>query len=122
MFHFVTENLKELYRQHADAALKGPTSEATDKKADPILQYGDWFDRYPSGVSETDYEDPASSSKAENGPDTVLGQKSDLQSVEEFFATLSPATKAAQLRKQARRAEAKKAAEESAKARANQQN
>ena len=113
MFHFVTENLKELYRQHADAVLKG-SSDRSDGKSDGILQYGDWFDRYPSGVSETDYEDPASANKAENGPDTVLGQKSDLQSVEEFFASLSPATKAAQLRKQARRAKAKKAADEHA--------
>lgn len=114
MFHFVTENLKELYRQHADAVLRGASSDNADKKAEAILQYGDWFDRYPSGVSETDYEDPANANKSDNGPDTVLGQKSDLQSVEEFFASLSPATKAAQLRKQARRAKAKKAADENA--------
>jgi hypothetical protein len=108
MFHFVAENLKELYRQHADAVLRG-SSEA-QAKSDGILQYGDWFDRYPSGVSETDYEDPASTRKVETGPDTVLGQKSDLQSVEEFFASLSPATKAAQLRKQARKVKARKTA------------
>jgi hypothetical protein len=112
MFHFVSENLKELYRQHADAVLKG----GSDKQDNSILQYGDWFDRYPSGVSETDYEDPASAKKEENGPDTVLGQKSDLQSVEEFFATMSPTTKAAQLRKQARsRAKAKKGVNENGK-------
>jgi hypothetical protein len=117
MFHFVTENLKELYRQHADAISRGSAADKQGNKAGAILQYGDWFDRYPSGVSETDYEDPASANKAENGPDTVLGQKSDLQSVEEFFASLSPATKAAQLRKQARRAKGKKQAEENARAR-----
>jgi hypothetical protein len=113
MFHFVAENLKELYRQHADAILKG--SSEGQPKSDGILQYGDWFDRYPRGVSETDYEDPASALKTESGPDTVLGQKSDLQSVEEFFATLSPATKAAKLRKQAGRAKARKTAEDNAK-------
>ncbi|KIW01080.1 uncharacterized protein PV09_07370 [Verruconis gallopava] len=110
MFHFMTENLKDLYRHHADAVLRG--SPESQGKSEAILQYGDWFDHYPSGVSETDYEDPARMNKVETGPDTVLGQKSDLQSVEEFFATLSPATKASQLRKQARRSKAKKAAEE----------
>jgi hypothetical protein len=111
MFHFVSENLKELYRQHADASLRGPV---TAKKEDQILQYGDWFDRYPHGVSQTDYEDPAGASSAEPGTDAVLGQKSDLQSVEEFFATLSPPSKAAELRKQAKKAKSRKAAQKNA--------
>jgi hypothetical protein len=111
MFHFVAENLKELYRQHADASLRGPS--ATGGKGGQILQYGDWFDRYPHGVSETDYEDPASTSRVEPGADAVLGQKSDLQSVEEFFTTLSPPSKAAELRKQAKKAKLKKAAQKS---------
>jgi hypothetical protein len=109
MFHFVAENLKELYRQHADASLRGPS--ATGNREGQILQYGDWFDRYPHGVSQTDYEDPASGAQAEPGTDAVLGQKSDLQSVEEFFATLSPPSKAAELRRQAKKAKLKKAAQ-----------
>ncbi|KAH7047394.1 zinc finger transcription factor 1 [Macrophomina phaseolina] len=88
MFHFVAENLKDLYRQHADAALRGPA--AVNGRQTSIFQYGDWFDRYPHGVSRTDYEDPAADVKKEAGTDAVLSQKSDLQSVEEFFATLSP--------------------------------
>lgn len=91
MFHFVAENLKDLYRQHADAALRGPS--AVNGRQTSIFQYGDWFDRYPHGVSRTDYEDPAADVKKEAGTDAVLSQKSDLQSVEEFFATLSPASK-----------------------------
>jgi len=115
MFHFVAENLKELYRQHADAALRGP---GAGNKQGHILQYGDWFDRYPHGVSQTDYEDPAAGTRNEPGTDAVLGQKSDLQSVEEFFATLSPPSKAAELRKQAKKAKAaaKKAAQKNAQA------
>ncbi|KAB2571790.1 putative transcriptional regulatory protein [Lasiodiplodia theobromae] len=94
MFHFVAENLKDLYRQHADAALRGPA--AVNGRQPSIFQYGDWFDRYPHGVSRTDYEDPAADVKKEAGTDAVLGQKSDLQSVEEFFASLSPASKTAE--------------------------
>ncbi|KAI8943561.1 hypothetical protein NX059_001558 [Plenodomus lindquistii] len=106
MFHYIAENLKELYRQHADAQTKG-TVQAGDKKNGTIFQYGDWFDRYPHGVSKTDYEDAAESNANEPGTDAVLGQKSDLQSVEEFFASLSPPSKTDQARKQARKNKSK---------------
>ncbi|KAF2676273.1 zinc finger transcription factor 1 [Lentithecium fluviatile CBS 122367] len=105
MFHYMAENLKELYRQHADAQLRGPVA-AGDKSKAMIFQYGDWFDRYPHGVSKTDYEDAAQSNANEPGTDAVLGQKSDLQSVEEFFASLSPPSRADQ-RKQARKNKSK---------------
>lgn len=103
MFQYIAENLKDLYRQHADAQLKGHGA-SSDQKG--IFQYGDWFDRYPHGVSKTDYEDAAESKANEPGTDAVLGEKSDLQSVEEFFASLSPPSKADQ-RKQARKNKSK---------------
>ncbi|KAF1350973.1 fungal-specific transcription factor domain-containing protein [Delphinella strobiligena] len=99
MFHFVTENLKDLYRKHADAAHRGPQQNHTptgQNRQEAIFQYGDWFDRYPHGVSGTDYEEPIAEVKKEPGSDAVLGQRSDLQSVEEFFSKLGPPTKAAQ--------------------------
>ncbi|TID24496.1 hypothetical protein E6O75_ATG02861 [Venturia nashicola] len=106
MFHFVAENLKELYRKHADASLRGPNAAGQCH----ILQYGDWFDRYPRGVSQTDYEDPISGTKVEPGTDAVLGLKSDVKSVEEFFATIPPPSKAAELRKKAKKARAEQKA------------
>ncbi|KAF2640647.1 hypothetical protein P280DRAFT_377582, partial [Massarina eburnea CBS 473.64] len=106
MFHYMAENLRELYRQHADAQLRGPQA-AGEKSKGVIFQYGDWFDRYPHGVSKTDYEDAAESNANEPGTDAVLGQKSDLQSVEEFFASLSPPSRADQQRKQARKNKSK---------------
>ena len=94
MFYFVTENLRDLYRRHADAARSG--NKAGNRDSDPaIFQYGDWFDRYPHGVSGTDYEEPSTEVKREPGADAVLGQKSDLQTVEEFFSKLSPPSRAA---------------------------
>lgn len=99
MFHFVTENLKDLYRKHADAALRGPQASHTpagQKGQEAIFQYGDWFDRYPHGVSGTDYEEPVAEMKREPGAEAVLGgQRSDLQSVEEFFSKLGPPTRTA---------------------------
>jgi hypothetical protein len=94
MFHFVTENLKELYRTHANAALarsSGRHSSHKDGKPETsIFQYGDWFDRYPSGVSRTDYEDPAKKcAEDDKVDDGVLGAKEkNLLSVEEFFIKL----------------------------------
>lgn len=94
MFHFVTENLKDLYRRHADAAFRGAQAGNAQKPLETIFQYGDWFDRYPHGVSGTDYEEPVTADvKKEPGSDAVLGQKNDLQSVEEFFSKLSPPNK-----------------------------
>ncbi|KAM3415594.1 hypothetical protein BST61_g9115 [Cercospora zeina] len=93
MFHFVTENLRDLYRRHADAARSGVAA----GKESTVFQYGDWFDRYPHGVSGTDYEEPSTGVKKEPGADAVLGQKSDLQTVEEFFSKLSPPSRAAHL-------------------------
>ncbi|OCL09380.1 hypothetical protein AOQ84DRAFT_431321 [Glonium stellatum] len=103
MFHYIAENLKELYRQHADAVLRGASATNPKGGQASIFQYGDWFDRYPHGVSNTDYEDPAADLKKEPGTDAVLGQKSDLQSVEEFFASLSPPSRAEHQRKIAKK-------------------
>ncbi len=87
MFHFMSENLREQYRTCADAARQG--TPASENATSPIFQYGDWFDRYPHGVSHSDFVDPASYKKKEKGDDAVLEQKPELHTVEEFF-TLSP--------------------------------
>ncbi|KAK9779466.1 putative Zn(2)-C6 fungal-type domain-containing protein [Seiridium cardinale] len=89
MFHFMSENLREQFRSCADAAQKGSLS-ADKTTASPIFQYGDWFDRYPHGVSQSDFLDPAALKKKENGDDAVLEQKPDAYTVEEFFNKLSP--------------------------------
>lgn len=93
MFHFVTENLRDLYRKHADAAKSGAFGKA-GKEGEGIFQYGDWFDRYPHGVSGTDFDEPQPDVKKDPGADAVLGQQSDLQTVEEFFSKLSPPSRA----------------------------
>lgn len=114
MFYFVTEHLKELYRKHADAGMRaqqGTITPADHKPQDAIFQYGDWFDRYPHGVSGTDYEEAAPEAKKEPGADAVLGQKSDLQSVEEFFSKMSPPSRAAAAKKAARRKRTKSTGE-----------
>lgn len=91
MFHWMVENLKQLYRVCADARSHGTSANASSQSPS-IFQYGDWFDRYPHGVSQSDFEDSAGGIKKEKGDDAVLGEKSGLHTVEQFFDTLeSPA-------------------------------
>lgn len=93
MFHYIAQNLKEIWSRHAQAP-RGSDLEEDDS----IFQYGDWFTKYPNGVSETDYEDPATKVKQEAASVTGPSQQSDLQSVEDFFHKLSPPVRTAQQR------------------------
>lgn len=88
MFHFMAENLREQYRTCADAARQGTPASENAAASSPIFQYGDWFDRYPHGVSNSDFVDPVGYTKKEKGDDAVLGQKPELHTVEEFFTTM----------------------------------
>ena len=101
MFHFMAENLKDIYRQHADASKKG--SSEMENQDDTIFQYGDWFQKYPHGVSETDYQDPAVEIKKEPNSDASLTHGKDLQSVEDFFQSQSPPSRSAQPRKSSKK-------------------
>lgn len=105
MFHYMSENLKDQYRMYADASRQGS---AGIKQPSAIFQYGDWFDRYPHGVSQTEFEDPAATVKVEKGEDAVLEQKSDYHTVEEFFNSLSPPQPRAQQSAKAPKRKAKK--------------
>ncbi|KXJ97488.1 fungal-specific transcription factor domain-domain-containing protein [Microdochium bolleyi] len=90
MFYFMLENLREQYRACMDAASRGapPTDSTTTS---PVFQYGDWFTRYPHGVSASDFVDPATAKQRETGDDGVLEQKPELHTVEEYMTRLSPA-------------------------------
>lgn len=89
MFHYMVESAKDRYRQFADAAIRGAVVAQGGDQVAPMFQYGDWFDKYPHGVSRFHWEDPDPKFK-EKGDDAVMGQKPDLQSVEDFFSSLSP--------------------------------
>ena len=101
MFHHMVENLKSIYRQFADWASQGPNASTAGRLDAAHFQYGDWFDKYPHGVSGTDYEDPAVH-ELEESNNAALSQKSDLQSVEDFFQT-NPVSSPSQQRKIPRR-------------------
>lgn len=103
MFHYLAESVKDIYRHFADASIKGIVTADNSNACTPMFQYGDWFDKYPVGVSRTEFEDLDRGIKEEPGADAPMSQQSDLQSVEEFFASLSPPSKADLPRKVPRR-------------------
>ena len=88
MFHFMAENLREMWLRHKDRATrKGANAGGEVNNSDgSLFQYGDWFKKYPHGVSDTDYDDPAIKVKEESISEAAISsQKTDLQSVEDFF-------------------------------------
>lgn len=88
MFHWMIEHVRTQYRSALDAARSGVSNDST--ASSPMLQYGDWFNRYPHGLSDAEFMDPAAHKKKEKGDDGVLEAKTELQSVEDYFSTLSP--------------------------------
>ncbi|KAF3491671.1 zinc finger transcription factor 1 [Arthroderma uncinatum] len=107
MFHYMVESSKERYRHFAEASVRGRIAPGVNKDSKeqdvPIFQYGDWFDKYPHGVSKLRWEDPDVEVKKESGSDAVMAHQSDLQSVEEFFTSLSPVSPSGGPRKEAKR-------------------
>lgn len=101
IFRYVADNLKDIYRQHADAVQEGGGESA--KQDATLFQYGDWFTKYPHGVSHSEYEDSAATIKKESTEEAALSQKSDLQSVEDLLSTLSSPIKTAHSRKNSKR-------------------
>ncbi|KAI9822047.1 MAG: hypothetical protein M1832_003219 [Thelocarpon impressellum] len=87
MFHLMAQNLKDAYRRQDEAASEGETE--TARHFSDTLHYGDMLDRYPRGVSKTEYHDLADKQGNEPENETAMGQRPELQSVEEFFAGLS---------------------------------
>ena len=104
MLHYMAENVKDIYRHFADAASRGPPSAADSSDTDsPLFQYGDWFDKYPRGIPGKEWDESSKNVGRELGSEAAMSQRSDLQSVEEFFASLSPPSKTASTKKVARR-------------------
>lgn len=61
-----------------------------------VFQYGDWFNKYPLGVSEEEWEQKhlPHRSETQRGAEAVMSQRAELQSVEDFFSSLTPPNKA----------------------------
>ena len=88
MFYWMEEDIRSQYRVALDRSRSGMPPEDCITPG-PVLQYGDWFNRYPHGVSDADFMDPAAQKQKDKIADGVLEQKPELQSVEEFFTTLA---------------------------------
>ncbi|KAI5459928.1 fungal-specific transcription factor domain-containing protein [Mariannaea sp. PMI_226] len=90
MFHWMVENVRAQYRNALDAARSSKRVHGTAITQPSMLQYADWFNRYPHGLSDAEFMDPASTEEKDKGADAVLEGKPELQSVGEYISTLSP--------------------------------
>ncbi|KAK2931629.1 hypothetical protein FoTM2_009145 [Fusarium oxysporum f. sp. vasinfectum] len=89
MFHWMVENVRTQYRNALDAMRAGANVE--ERATQPsFLQYGDSFNRYPRGLSDAEFMDPATHKRKDSGADGVLEAKPELQSVEEYFTLPIP--------------------------------
>ncbi|KAM3525219.1 hypothetical protein NHJ13051_004084 [Beauveria bassiana] len=93
MFHWMVDDIRRQYKNAYDASRRPGVNGAMQSKQ-PLLQYADWFNRYPSGVSNVDSMDPNLPRRTSSGEDAVLEQKPELHSVGEFLENLSPASHA----------------------------
>ncbi|KAG6005056.1 hypothetical protein E4U21_000512 [Claviceps maximensis] len=89
MFHWMVENIRTRYRNAVEISRSGKS--CTQGSVEwPTLQYADWFNIYPHGLSDFDVIEPAAKIlRGEKGADAVMEQKSELQSVEEYFTSLT---------------------------------
>lgn len=88
MFHWMVDDIRRQYKNAYDGTRRAAPNTAM-RPVPPLLQYADWFNRYPYGVSNIDFMDPTRGRHAD-GEDAVLEQKPELHSVEEFLTNLSP--------------------------------
>ncbi|KAF3770217.1 hypothetical protein M406DRAFT_248587, partial [Cryphonectria parasitica EP155] len=90
MFSYMIDNLRDQFRNCAETSVRGNLPNGSSPSIASIFQYGDWFDRYPHGVSQSDFADPAIHKKKEEGEDAALEQKSELRTVEEYITEFPP--------------------------------
>lgn len=88
VFRWMVEIIRTHYRRAVDASRSG---RGPGSPTPPVVHYGDWFSKYPYGVSDSDLADATLQRKRDKAEDGVLEAKPEMQSVEEFFTTLSPA-------------------------------
>lgn len=97
MFHFMHDHLMDIWQKHeGHASRKGTYGGDAVKLDGSLFQYSDWFQKYPHGVSETDYEDAATKVKEERINEAAK-QKTDLPSEEAAPKKGSPPVRPPQL-------------------------
>ena len=89
LFYRLIDDLRRKYNEHSDSVAQGlPPSD------EHPLQYGDWFEKYPKGVTASEYQGDTTmrGQKPDNNPslDPVLSQKSNLRTADEFFSGVGP--------------------------------
>jgi len=102
LFSHISETIRRQYRVYSDALTKGSLSPGNTQ----VLQYGDWFNKYPKGssapTSDSESDDqglkkptaPSSAPNSQKIAEGALNFRLDLLTAEEYFARYGTASKA----------------------------
>lgn len=83
---FLTDGLRKQYTECSQAYQSGQTPAGAPKR---IVQYGDWFQKYPKGVKSPEEEAEEARMRSEM-EDATLGLRSNLTTADGFFSKHSP--------------------------------
>jgi hypothetical protein len=83
---FLTDGLRKQYTECSQAYQSGQAPAGGPKR---IVQYGDWFQKYPKGVKSPEEEEEEARLRAEM-EDATLGLRSNLTTADGFFSKHSP--------------------------------
>ena len=97
VLHFMAKNLKDMYKRSQEAVRTGNKDPA--KTNSDIFQFGDWFDKFPHGVSRPVAEEVEPSKDKAVNNDTMPVRSSHQEKVEDFFDSLAPAKKQTSVKK-----------------------
>jgi hypothetical protein len=94
LFQSITDSLKLLYKKFLESSLRG-NNLATHADISRMLQYGDWFLKFPQGFQSEDVaEDPTKGripgDMRSPSDDAALSHRPDLQTADDFFSRLGP--------------------------------
>lgn len=91
VFHWMLEEIRERYRYLSDKAQRGQCGlSEVDASSRTITNYSEWFERYPRGVSQSDFVEPADEETSHHGDDAVLEQRPDWITVGEYLSSVAP--------------------------------
>ncbi|KYK61769.1 hypothetical protein DCS_02913 [Drechmeria coniospora] len=89
IFHWMVHDIRSRYRNAMSASRSGGAA-GDDPTTSAMIQYSDWFDRYPHGLMDSDFSEMGMQTEEESGADGVADEQCNPLSVDEFSTIISP--------------------------------
>ncbi|ODA82576.1 hypothetical protein RJ55_01083 [Drechmeria coniospora] len=89
IFHWMVHDIRSRYRNAMSASRSGGAA-GDDPTTSAMIQYSDWFDRYPHGLMDSDFSEMGMQTEEESGADGVADEQCNPLSVDKFSTIISP--------------------------------